>query len=106
MQSANMFHEEQIPNGTPRPPLETLDKAISTADTSITLLETLSEPEQIREVHVSSPVEMKIPESQSSSTEKTASSMVGLIAPNTFFSSWADERAPGRISRGSNMPGV
>jgi len=80
MQSANMFHDEQIPNGIPRPPLDALDKAISTADTGFTLLETLSEPEQIREVHVSSPVEMKIPESQGSSTEKTASSMVGLIA--------------------------
>lgn len=78
MQSANMFHDEQIPNGTPRP-LDALDKAISTADNNFTLLETLSEPEQIREVHVSSPVEMKIPESQSSSTEKTASSMVSPV---------------------------
>jgi len=51
-----------------------------TADTNFTLLETLSEPERIREVHVSSLVEMKIQESQGSSTEKTASSMVGLIA--------------------------
>lgn len=76
MQSANMFNDEQIPNGAQRSPLDALDKAISTADTSFTLLETLREPEEIREVHVSSPVEMKIPESQGSSTEKPASSTV------------------------------
>ena len=85
MQSANLFHEEQISNGTSRSPLDALDKAISTADTSFALLETLSEPEQIREVHVSSPVEMKIPESQNSSAERAASSMVGLIARMPFY---------------------
>lgn len=74
MQSANMFNGEEIPNDTQRLPLDTLDKAISTADSSFALLETLREPEEVREVHVSSPVEMKIPES---SMEKATSSAVG-----------------------------
>lgn len=95
MQSANMFHEEQIPNGAPRSPLEALDKAIGTADTSFALLETLREPGEIREVHASSPMEMKIPESQGSTAEKTVSSTVSLIAPNDFLWSRVDERALG-----------
>jgi len=79
MQSANMFNDEQIPNGVQRSPLDALDKAISTADASFALLETLREPEEIREVHVPSPVEMKIPESQGSSAEKATSSVVRPI---------------------------
>ena len=85
MESANTFHGEQIPNGTQRSPLDTLDKAISTADTSFTLLETLRKPEENREPHASSPIEMKIPESQSSSAEKAGSSTVSLTAPNAFL---------------------
>jgi hypothetical protein len=71
-----MINDEQIPNGNgaQRLPLDALDKAISTADTSFASLETLREPEEIREIRVSSPVEMKIPESQGSSAEKAASS--------------------------------
>ncbi|KAF9649197.1 hypothetical protein BDM02DRAFT_3186495 [Thelephora ganbajun] len=74
MQSANMFNDEQIPNGVQRSPLDVLDKAISRADTSFSLLETLREPEQIQEIHMQSPVEMKIPESQGSSAEKATPS--------------------------------
>ena len=74
MQSANMFNDEQLPNGAQRSPSDVLDKAISTADTSFALLETLREPDETREVHASSPVEMKIPESQGSSAEKASSS--------------------------------
>jgi len=81
MQSTNMFGDEQIQNGAQRSPLDALDKAIGTADTSFSTLETLREPEEIREVHVSSPVEMKIPESQGSSAEKAASSTVRPIIP-------------------------
>jgi hypothetical protein len=99
MQSANMFSDEQIPNGVQRSPLDALDKAISTADTSFTLLETLREPEEIREVHVSSPVEMKIPESQGSSTEKAASSTVGPITPIDLFWLRVDEWAIRTILR-------
>ena len=84
MQSANMFNDEQIPNGAQRS-LDALDKAISTADTSFALLETLREPEEIREVHVSSPVEMKIPESQGSSAEKAASSTVRQTVPTDLL---------------------
>ena len=85
MQSTNMFNDEQISNGAQRSPLDTLDKAISTADTSFALLETLREPEEIREVHVSSPVEMKIPESQGSSAEKAVSSNVRPIVSTAFL---------------------
>lgn len=84
MQSANMFHEEQMPNGALRSPLEALDKAISTADTNFALLDTLREPEEIQEDHASSPVEMRIPESQGSATEKPAPSTVGPIS-NAFL---------------------
>lgn len=85
MQSANMFGEEQIPNGAQRSPLDALDKAINSADTSCALLDTLSEPEQIQEVHVPSPVEMTIPESQGLSTEKAASSAVSLLVHGCDF---------------------
>jgi len=85
MQSANMFNGEQMANGTQRTPSDALDKAISTADASFALLETLKEPEVIREIHVPSPVEMKIPESQGSSTEKAASSTVRLNYPRSHF---------------------
>ena len=85
MQSANMLHDEQIPNGAPRSPLDALDKAISTADTSFALLDTLSEPEAMREVHTSPTVEMKVLEPHSSSTEKTISSTVGPIAQNAVL---------------------
>jgi hypothetical protein len=77
MQSANMFNEEQILNGAQRSPLGALDKAISTADTSCALMDTLGEPEQIQEVQVPSSAETSIQESQGSSTEKVASSTVG-----------------------------
>ena len=85
MQSANTFNEEQTSNGAQRSPFDTLDKAINTAGTCLALLETLREPEEIREVHVSSPVEMKIPESQGSTTEKAASSNVGPIIVIDLF---------------------
>ena len=71
-----MLNGGQIPSDAQRSPLDTLDEAISTADSSFALLETLREPEEVREVHVSSsPMEMKIPES---SAEKATSSTVGL----------------------------
>ena len=85
MQSTNMFNGEQIPNGAQRTPLDALDKAINTADTSFNSLETLREPEVIREIRVSSPMEMKIPESQGSSAEKAASSTVGSTVPTSLF---------------------
>lgn len=78
MRSANMFNGEQIQNNAQRLPLDTLDKAITMADSSFALLETLREPEEVREVHVSSPVEMKIPES---SMEKATSS---AVSPQIF----------------------
>lgn len=81
MQSTNMISDEQVQNGVQRSPLDALDKAIGTADTSFSLFQTLGEPEEIREAHVSSPVEMKIPESQGSSAEKAASSTVRPIIP-------------------------
>jgi len=81
MRSAELFNGEQMPNGAQ--PLDTLDKAISMADTSFALLETLRGPEEIQEIHVSSPVEMKIPDSQGSSAEKTAST-VGPMSSSTF----------------------
>jgi hypothetical protein len=81
MQSANMLHDEQIPNGASRSPLDTLDKAINTADASFALLETLREPEVTKEVHMSPLVEMKIPESQGSSAEKAAASTVSPMTP-------------------------
>lgn len=74
MQSTNMFNEEQIPNSVQRSPLEALDKAINTADTSCVLIDTLKELEQIQEVHVPSSTEMSIPEPQGSSTDKASSS--------------------------------
>ena len=80
-----MFNEEQIPNGAQRSPLDALDKAITTADTSYSLLDTLREPEQAQEVHASSPVEMTIPESQGPSTEKAAPSAVSLSAHVCLF---------------------
>lgn len=86
MQSANMFNDEQIPNGAQRSPLDALDKAISTADTSFASLETLGEPEEIREVHASPPVETKAPESQGSITEKTSASTVGPMYSEHLFS--------------------
>jgi len=74
MQSADMFNSEQTSNGSQRSPLDTLDEAISTADGSFALLRSLREPEELQEAHASSPVEMKIPESQGSSVDKSASS--------------------------------
>jgi hypothetical protein len=85
MQSTNMFGEEQIPNGAQRSPLDALDKAIGTADISCALLDTLRGPEQVQEVHVSSPMEMTIPESQGSSTEKLASSTVSFWFAGAVF---------------------
>jgi len=82
-----MISDEQIPNGAQRSPLDALDNLISKADASFASLETLREPEEIREIHVtSSPMEMRIPESQGSSTEKTASSTVGPMIPEYLFS--------------------
>lgn len=80
-----MFSEEQIPNGAQRSPLDALDKAITTADTTCTLLDTLRESEQTQEAHVPSPVEMSIPESQSSSTDKPTSSAVSLSVHGCHF---------------------
>ena len=109
MQSTNMLNDEQIQNGGQRSPLDALDKAIGTADTSFSLLETLREPEEIREVHVSSPVEMKIPESQGSSAEKAASSTVRPTISTDPPPVMIDEHPLGRSfagSRGSNMSGL
>lgn len=97
MQSANMVSEEQIPNGAQRPPLEALDKAINTADTNCALLDTLREPEQIQEVHVPSPVEMTIPESQGPSAEKGASSAVSLWVHECHFRTRVNELPLGRF---------
>jgi hypothetical protein len=97
MQSANMFSDEQIPNGVQRSPLDALDKAIGTADTSSTLLDTLREPEEIREVHVSSPVEMRIPESQGLLAEKAGSSTVRPITPIDILLVEIDEYPLGRF---------
>jgi len=86
-----MISDEQIPNGAQRSPLDALDEAISKADTSFASLETLREPEEIREIHVtSSPVEMRIPELQGSSTEKAASSTVCPMIPEQLFFSVVD----------------
>lgn len=85
MQSTNMFSEEQIPNGVQRSPLDALDKAIGTADISCALLDTLKGPERIQEVHAPSPVEMTIPESHGSSTEKPASSAVSFFLAHGYY---------------------
>lgn len=90
MQSANTFNEEQIPNGVQRSPLEALDKAINTADTGCSLLDTLREPEQLQEIHVPSPVEMTIPESQGPSPDNPTSAVCSS-AHGFHFWLWLDK---------------